>query len=435
MALITKPSGLAKVWATSGVKETPSDSKIAQGWVVELPPYQYDNWLSNRQDSFNAHVNQVGIPIWDSGTEYIGGKSYVQGSDGVVYKALLTNTNVVPSNPLNYLTWVKAFEDYGSVAALTGTVNNHLTNYSTLSGISNPTVARANLSLYSKTESDNRFAPLLGNASNTFHVADAVLDTQAINRGQVYSLLNQATESTAGIAKIASQTDMNVGTDDEKIVTPKKAAATLLKRSNNLSDVTNVATARTNLGIYSKAEAEATFLIKASNLSDLTSVSAARTNLGLGTIATASANDYLSKSGNLSGLANQTAARNNLGLQSLATFNSSGVSVANLAASLLNFDSLQAGNGWMEFPNGIIFQWGETPPFSTNNETRTITYPRPFPNSVFFAAPLGTGGEIGGLRLTEGLGTRDTPTTTSFVLLSNWEHGTTTKVYWIALGN
>ena len=89
MALIVKPSGLAKIWATSGVVQTPSDSKIAQGWVIELPPYQYDNWLCNRQDTFIAHVNQLGIPVGDSGTVYIGGKSYVQGSDGVVYKALL----------------------------------------------------------------------------------------------------------------------------------------------------------------------------------------------------------------------------------------------------------------------------------------------------------------------------------------------------------
>lgn len=322
MAYIAKPTTLMKIWATAGVKETPADSKIQQGWVVELPPYQYDNWLENRQDTFIAHVNQVGIPVWDTTTEYQGNKSYVQGSNGLIYKALQTSTNIDPVNPLNNLYWVKAFEDYGSVQVVEASLNNHLTNYSTLSGISNVNAARNNLSVYSKTESDDRFAPKAGSATQTFSVANATSDDHAINRGQFLSLLNQATETSAGIAEIADQTEMNVGTDDSKIVTPKKGKATYLMRANNLSDLTNVAAARNNLGLTSTATTPLDDLLtKSGNLAGIANVTTARTNLGLGTIAVENAINWLSKAGNLAGLSNVSTARSNLGLGDSATRN------------------------------------------------------------------------------------------------------------------
>lgn len=62
-------------------------------------------------------------------------------------------------------------------------------------------------------------------------------------------------------------------------------------------------------------------LVKADNLSDLASASTARTNLGLGTMATATATDYLTKAGNLTGLADLPTARTNLGLGTAAVAN------------------------------------------------------------------------------------------------------------------
>lgn len=52
-----------------------------------------------------------------------------------------------------------------------------------------------------------------------------------------------------------------------------------LKKSENLNDLANKATARANLSVYSKAESDANFLDAASNLSDLNNTTTARTNL------------------------------------------------------------------------------------------------------------------------------------------------------------
>lgn len=444
MSYINKPLNLSKVWATTGVKETPVDSKINQGWVVELPPYQYDNWLENKQDSAIAHFNQLGVPVWDSTTEYQGGRSYVQGSNGVVYKALVTNTNIDPTNPLNSTQWVKAFEDFGTVQIVQTTLNNHLTNYSTLAGIANVNAARTNLSVWSRSESDVRYASLAGNSSQTFSVANATNDTHAINRGQLYSLLNQATETAKGIAEIANQSEMDIGTNDTNIVTPLKGKATYLMRTNNLSDLGNVAQARTNLGLSSAATTNiADFLLKSGNLAGLANVSTARVNLGLGTMAVENAADWLSKSGNLAGLSNVSTARTNLGLGDSAIRNigtstntvaagddprivnavqnsrqviagnglaGGGALINNVAIALGTpgtigatssnsvsetshthaFDinsffgnRLLVGSGYQVFPGGLIIQWGGAPDTNTGTNWSVWNFPIKFPNGVF----------------------------------------------------
>jgi hypothetical protein len=95
MAETTLPD-LSLIWSSAGDILKPSDSKIQQGWQAEIPPRQWFNWLDNRQDQAIAHIAQHGIAVWSDTLEYQAGKSYVQGSDGLVYKALTTNTNINP---------------------------------------------------------------------------------------------------------------------------------------------------------------------------------------------------------------------------------------------------------------------------------------------------------------------------------------------------
>lgn len=106
MAEINLPD-LALRWSSAGDILKPSDAKIQQGWLSEVPPRQWFNWLDNRQDEAIAHIAQHGIAVWSDTLEYQAGKSYAQGSDGFVYKAITTNTNVNPVG--NIGDWESAF--------------------------------------------------------------------------------------------------------------------------------------------------------------------------------------------------------------------------------------------------------------------------------------------------------------------------------------
>ncbi|UAV89950.1 tail fiber protein [Pseudomonas phage REC] len=448
MANITKPSGLSNIWANGGTKIDPGAAKVNIGWVVQLPPYEYQNWVDNRQDQAIAHFSQHGIPEWDSVTEYQGLLSYTQGSDGIIYKCLQTNTGKDPSNTLNGQYWAVAFETYGSVAVVSAALAAHITNYQTLSAVGNPTAARANLSLYSKAESDTRFASKNGSSAQVFAVAVATQPEHAVRLGQVSGLLTQATESTTGVVRLATTGLTEAGTDDLTAITPLKASTVYLKKSgnlagltnvvtarsnlglgtmatqnvgaflqvaNNLSDLNNPATARANLGLTSTAtQPETYFLRVANNLGDITNAAIARSNLGLTSTAVTPIGQLLQAGNNLSDLLNVGAARNNLGLADTATMGSGNFmfrgnnlgDVANVqtarnnlglgnaavmnvfGATGLDFTASLVANGWTRLPNGLIMQWGNTPHGDIANYTDyPVTFPIQF-NQVFTALAL-----------------------------------------------
>lgn len=106
MANISKPDGLNLIWSNSGDILKPSDAKISQGWAAEIPPRQWFNYIDNKQDQGLAHINQHGIAVWDSVTEYQANSSYVQGSNGKIYFCINTNTNQNPVNDSTNTYWL-----------------------------------------------------------------------------------------------------------------------------------------------------------------------------------------------------------------------------------------------------------------------------------------------------------------------------------------
>ena len=162
MPLFTKPQ-FNNVWASTGVKLTPDVAKISQGWVVEIPPHEFDNWMQNRQDALLAHLNQLGIPQWDSTVEYQAGKSYVQGTTaGIVYKALTTHSNVNPETDIQN-NWTVAFEPSGSALLK---VNN-------LADVPDKAQARINLGIATTEFYDARYLVKTANFSDVPNKATA----------------------------------------------------------------------------------------------------------------------------------------------------------------------------------------------------------------------------------------------------------------------
>jgi hypothetical protein len=321
MANIAKPTNLNNIWAAGGTRVDPGVTKTNIGWVVQLPPYEYQNWAMNRADTAIAHFNQHGIPEWDTLTEYQGNLSYTQGSNGFIYKCLQTHVGLNPTNINNNLYWKLAFEEYGSVQVVQSALNAHLANYATLSGIANVVAARANLSVWSKAESDARFAFKGGDNATPFLVGNASNGQHAVPLSQLSSLLVAATEATFGTTRYATNAETETGTVDNRAITPLKASTVYLKKSGNLAGLTNLVTARANLGLADMAEiSSVSVMFRYQNLAGLTDLALSRSNLGLGTIATAAAGAYLQTSNNLGEyFGNATTARANLGLTSTAT--------------------------------------------------------------------------------------------------------------------
>lgn len=106
MADILKPNFNNGLWASGGAIVAPSNVKIATGWTAEVPPFQWENYSQNRQDQGIAHILQHGISVWDALTEYQSNKSYVTGSDGVIYRSVQTNTNQNPVTDTTNTYWV-----------------------------------------------------------------------------------------------------------------------------------------------------------------------------------------------------------------------------------------------------------------------------------------------------------------------------------------
>jgi hypothetical protein len=239
---------------------------------------------------------------------------------------------------------------------------------------------------------------------------------------QINKAIRQATVISSVLAQFIANSSGNDVLDDgntalilTNLIAAMKAnsANDFLQKSNNFSDLTDRAAARSNLELGNSATrnvgaASGTVaagddsritgsMQKSNNLSDIVSAATARGNLGLGNSATlntgteagtvAAGNDTritgaLQKNNNLSDLGNVATALANLGLGSVATRNV-GVGT-NQIPDMNSFTSSPTTNGWFKFPSGLIIQYGVGGPLTTSTPDAVINFNITFPNKCLF---------------------------------------------------
>lgn len=223
MTLITKPD-FTYVWASGGTIVAPNDAKKQLGWLAEAPPFQYDNWLQNRQDQMLAHINQRGIPAWDGLTNYeAAGLSYVQGSDGKIYKSVATSgpatTVQDPTTDATDTYWTVAFADVGAFLTQVAGDARYTQRSNNLSDITNTATARTNLGVVQATETASGLVELATSAE-TITGTDSARAVTPIGLAAL-----TATDARRGLVELATTAEVQAGTDTARAITPAGLAS------------------------------------------------------------------------------------------------------------------------------------------------------------------------------------------------------------------
>ncbi len=218
MAEFIKPLGLEKIWSSVGVKTpAPDDTKIATGWIVEIPPREYFNYIEYKQDQMLAHINQHGICSWDINTNYMATISYVQGTNGLIYQSKTDHAGVNPvsesgaSTSTGGTNWKLAFYSAAEVYTKVETDAKYLSKAANMADIPNASTARANLGVYSSSE-----VLALYNKKSA-NLSDVASSLTAFN-----NVKQAATDSYTGVAQFASDAELLAGSVTNKFVAPSK---------------------------------------------------------------------------------------------------------------------------------------------------------------------------------------------------------------------
>ena len=201
-------------------------------------------------------------------------------SGSLEFKTLTVGTGLSLANSGTEvsLTVANADIDAGKVGGLQSTA--FLQKSDNLASVGSLATARTNLSVYSKTESDNRYYSSSSNilpdgdltrdiGNNSYRFANIYANTihgTATQAGQVSSLSNREigdlqnvdTSNVAGNTVLGWNGSKWVPTATSGLISTTDFAL----KSQNLADLGSSATARTNLGVYSKTETDNRYFTK-----------------------------------------------------------------------------------------------------------------------------------------------------------------------------
>lgn len=271
MADILKKDML-RLWAETGDIVPPSDTKISEGWAVEVVPRQWWNWMQNRVDTNVAYMLQKGIPEWDGTTEYIAGKSYVQ-HNNVIYKSIQTGTNQNPATATAY--WQKALvESSASMEAIKVVVPSadtiaYFTGATTAASTSLTSFARtllddADAATARNTLGAQQVNTALTAISGVTPAADTIAyfngtttaastSLSSFGRTLIDDLTAAAARTTLGLGSIATQ-----NSDSVTITGGSVTGITDLAIADGGTGASDAAGARANLGLSNSATIVAT---------------------------------------------------------------------------------------------------------------------------------------------------------------------------------
>ena len=162
-------------------------------------------------------------------------------------------------------------------------------------------------------------------------------DTSSSRWAQLNDSTKLSTSTTAGIIETATNAEATAASATDKALVPSNISSLSITHTQ-VSGLGNVVTLDTGVAngnvivadstglpaidgsqLTGITATDSTKLAIANNLSDLNNAGTARTNLGLGTASTSASTDFLAVSNNLSDLNNVGTARTNLGLGTVAT--------------------------------------------------------------------------------------------------------------------
>lgn len=194
---------VGRVWASAAASSNVQDpdkytpNKVNLGWVSEIPPYQWFNWLLKRNDELKRSLVERGIAAWGSDVTYLAGALTYNDADSTIYTCLKANKGVQPDKD-NGLTWVASAVQItkDDFLRLTQILDDHIKNKANPHG-----VTAAQINAYTKAQIDDLlskyngdFTSHTGNFSNPHKVTAAQAGAVPITGGKYSGTVEFAQE-------------------------------------------------------------------------------------------------------------------------------------------------------------------------------------------------------------------------------------------------